>query len=51
MCIRDRSSGASAPEILVEDFINELNKKFSINVEEVEIIKENVVFKVPKKLN
>ena len=45
------SSGASAPEILVEDFINELNKKFSINVEEVEIIKENVVFKVPNKLN
>ena len=45
------SSGASAPEILVEDFINELKKKFSINVEEVEIIEENVVFKVPKKLN
>ena len=45
------SSGASAPEILVEDFINELKKKFSINVEEVEIIKENVVFKIPNKLN
>ena len=45
------SSGASAPEILVEDFIKELKKKFSINVEEVEIIKENVIFKVPKKLN
>ncbi len=45
------SSGASAPEILVENFISELKKKFSINVEEVEIIKENVVFKVPKKLN
>ena len=45
------SSGASAPEILVEDFINELKKKFSINLEEVEIIKENVVFKVPNKLN
>lgn len=45
------SSGASAPEILVEDFINELKKKFSINVEEVEIIEENVVFKVPNKLN
>jgi 4-hydroxy-3-methylbut-2-enyl diphosphate reductase len=45
------SSGASAPEILVEDFINELKKKFSINVEEVEIIKENVIFKVPNKLN
>ena len=45
------SSGASAPEILVENFISELKNKFSINVEEVEIIKENVVFKVPKKLN
>ena len=45
------SSGASAPEILVEDFINELKKKFSIDLEEVEIIKENVVFKVPNKLN
>jgi 4-hydroxy-3-methylbut-2-enyl diphosphate reductase len=45
------SSGASAPEILVENFIGELKKKFSINVEEVEIIKENVIFKVPKKLN
>ena len=45
------SSGASAPETLVENFINELKKKFSINVEEVEIIKENVVFKVPNKLN
>ncbi|WP_440646997.1 4-hydroxy-3-methylbut-2-enyl diphosphate reductase [Candidatus Pelagibacter sp. HIMB1521] len=45
------SSGASAPEILVENFINELKKKFSINLEEVEIIKENVVFKVPNKLN
>jgi len=45
------SSGASAPETLVENFINELKKNFSINVEEVEIIKENVVFKVPNKLN
>ncbi|WP_428080966.1 4-hydroxy-3-methylbut-2-enyl diphosphate reductase [Candidatus Pelagibacter sp.] len=45
------SSGASAPEILVEDFINELKNKFSINVEEAEIVKENVVFKVPNKLN
>jgi len=45
------SSGASAPEILVNDFINKLKKKFEINIEEVEIIKEDVVFKIPKKLN
>ena len=45
------SSGASAPEILVDDFINNLKNKFSININEIEIIRENVVFKVPKKLN
>jgi len=45
------SSGASAPEILVENFINELRTKFKIKIKEVEIIKENIVFKVPTKLN
>ena len=45
------SSGASAPEVLVENFINELKNKFSITIDEVEIIKENVVFKVPNRLN
>ena len=45
------SSGASAPEILVENFIEDLRKKFTISIDEVEIIKEDVVFKVPKKLN
>ena len=45
------SSGASAPEVLVENFINELKENFKIKIEEVEIIKENVVFKVPTKLN
>ena len=45
------SSGASAPEILVDDFINNLKKRFKVNINEVEAIKENVVFKIPKKLN
>ena len=45
------SSGASAPEILVYNFIKELKNKFTVSIDEVEIIKENVVFKVPKKLN
>ena len=45
------SSGASAPEILVSDFINNLKKRFTVNIDEVEAIKENVVFKIPKKLN
>ena len=45
------SSGASAPEVLVNDFINGLKKRFTVNIDEVEAIKENVVFKIPKKLN
>ena len=45
------SSGASAPEILVDNFINELKNRFTVTIDEVEIIKEDVVFKIPKKLN
>ena len=45
------SSGASAPEILVEEFIKKLKKEFTIKVEEVEMIKENIIFKIPGKLN
>ena len=45
------SSGASAPEVLVNDFITELKNKFKVSIDEVEIVKENVVFKAPKKLN
>ncbi|MDA9641769.1 4-hydroxy-3-methylbut-2-enyl diphosphate reductase [bacterium] len=45
------SSGASAPEILVDNFIHNLKNRFTVTINEVEIIKENVIFKVPKKLN
>ena len=45
------SSGASAPEVLVTEFIEGLKKQFTIDIEEVEITKENITFKVPGKLN
>jgi 4-hydroxy-3-methylbut-2-enyl diphosphate reductase len=45
------SSGASAPEILVEEFINNLKKKYNIKIENTEVIKEDVTFKIPSKLN
>ena len=45
------SSGASAPEILVNNFISNLKEKYEVEIEEVEIIKEDIVFKIPKKLN
>jgi len=45
------SSGASAPEILVDNFINSLKKQFTVKINEVEIVKENITFKIPGKLN
>ena len=45
------SSGASAPEILVDNFINNLKKQFTVAIEEIEIVKENITFKIPGKLN
>ncbi len=45
------SSGASAPEILVDNFINSLKKQFTVKIDEVKIVKENITFKIPGKLN
>ncbi len=45
------SSGASAPEILVDNFINNLKKEFTVVIEEIEIVKEDITFKIPGKLN
>ena len=36
---------------LLKKIINDLKKKFTVSIDEIEIIKEDVVFKVPKKLN
>ena len=45
------SSGASAPEVLVKEFIDNIKKEFTVQIEEVEIVKEDVTFKIPGKLN
>ena len=44
------SSGASAPEILVKEFIGKIKERADIEINEVEVAKENVVFKIPNKL-
>ena len=44
------SSGASAPEILVKEFIAKIKERADIKINEVEIVKENVVFRIPNKL-
>ena len=45
------TSGASAPEKLVFDLIKEIKKKADVKVNEIEVAKEKVSFKLPKILN
>ena len=45
------SSGASAPEQLVQNLINEIKKNCNVSIEEVVVAEEKVVFKLPKEFN
>ena len=44
------SSGASAPEILVNKLIESIKEISTVTVNEVEVVKEKVFFKIPNKL-
>ena len=45
------SSGASAPEQLVQNLLNEIKKNRKVTIEEVIVAEEKVIFKIPKELN
>ena len=45
------SSGASAPERLVQNLINEIKLNFNVSIKEIKVAEEKVVFKLPKELN
>ena len=45
------TSGASAPEKLVQDFIKEIRKHSKVSIQEFAGVTENVTFKLPKSLN
>tara|TARA_B100001559_G_C16464678_1_gene605926 strand:+ start:284 stop:1228 length:945 start_codon:yes stop_codon:yes gene_type:complete len=45
------SSGASAPEKLVQTLLNNIKKDRKVSIEEVIVAEEKVVFKLPKELN
>jgi len=45
------TSGASAPEQLVQNLISEIKKHCDVSMEEIVLTKENVTFKLPKTLN
>ena len=44
------SAGASAPEILVEEVVEACKERFNVELEEVEIARETVHFKLPRQL-
>tara|TARA_B100000575_G_scaffold167896_1_gene134346 strand:+ start:205 stop:1149 length:945 start_codon:yes stop_codon:yes gene_type:complete len=45
------SSGASAPEKLVQTLLDNLKKDRKVSIEEIVVAEEKVVFKLPKELN
>ncbi len=45
------SSGASAPEKLVQTLINNIKKDRKVSIEEVVVAEEKVIFKIPRELN
>ena len=45
------SSGASAPEQLVQNLLSEIKKEREVTIEEVVVAEEKVIFKLPKELN
>jgi 4-hydroxy-3-methylbut-2-enyl diphosphate reductase len=45
------SSGASAPEELIQNFISEIKKHINISVEKIITAREKVTFKLPKELD
>ena len=45
------TSGASAPEKLIQNFISEIKKHCEVSIEEIITTKEKVIFKLPKELN
>ena len=45
------SSGASAPEQLVQNLLSEVKKEREVTIEEVVVAEEKVTFKLPKELN
>jgi 4-hydroxy-3-methylbut-2-enyl diphosphate reductase len=44
------SAGASAPEDLIEDLIAAIAERYTLDIEDVEVAKEEVVFKLPKEV-
>jgi 4-hydroxy-3-methylbut-2-en-1-yl diphosphate reductase len=44
------TAGASAPELLVEEVLQTLRERFDLTIEETEVTREDVSFKLPRAL-
>jgi 4-hydroxy-3-methylbut-2-enyl diphosphate reductase len=44
------SAGASAPEILVDELIDACRSRFTVTVEEIRVVEEDIHFNIPKSL-
>ena len=44
------SSGASSPEILVEEVIDDMTKRYDVNLEEIAVANETITFNLPRTL-
>ncbi|MBM3467962.1 MAG: 4-hydroxy-3-methylbut-2-enyl diphosphate reductase [Alphaproteobacteria bacterium] len=44
------SAGASAPEVLVDELIEACQERFTVTMEEVRVVEENIHFNIPKSL-
>ncbi len=45
------TAGASAPELLVEELMTRLRERYELNVEEIRVTQEDVIFKLPAALS
>ena len=45
------TAGASAPDILIQEFINELNQLYNVEIKKISVADENITFKIPRELN
>ena len=45
------TAGASAPDILIQEFINELNQLYNVEIKKISVADENITFKIPRELS
>ena len=45
------TAGASAPDILIQDFIDKMSQLYDVEIKNISVADENITFKIPRELN